>query len=442
MNNANPGTTSSKSTSSNTSTDARSADLHAANAHLGNVSVLKFGGTSVKNLARILHVAEIVRERLGEGNQKRKILVVVSAMGDTTDYLLKLGSQCAKDPDRRELDSLLSTGEQISITLLAMTLKEMGIKSRSFTAAQIGIFTEKVHSKARIVDINSDNLAKALEENDVLVVAGFQGITADGDITTLGRGGSDTTACALAAAIGAQTCDIYTDVDGIYTADPNVIREARLLKRVSYGEVIEMARLGAQVLHPRAVELARQYKVRMRVRNTFKPDHEGTIIDGGEDMEIYRSISGVAVDKDQSCVTIMDVPDTPGVAGQIMQALADNNIVIDMIMQAFHPAAGHNNITFTVHSTDLEHTIKILEAIKGDLAASSVIADEDIAKVSLIGAGLAGQSGIAATIFKAFGAAGINIKMIATSEMKLTCVVSGKDADKAGKIMHSSFGED
>ncbi|MBP9809748.1 aspartate kinase [bacterium] len=409
------------------------------------ISVLKFGGTSVKNLGRIQHVAEIVRNRLSK-DKKQKILVVVSAMGDTTDYLLKLGAQCSRTPDKRELDSLLSTGEQISITLLALTLKEMGISARSFTAPQIGIFTEKVHSKARIVDINSDNLNRAMVDHDVLVVAGFQGVTADGDITTLGRGGSDTTACALAAAINADVCDIYTDVDGIYTADPNVIAEAKLLKRVSYGEVIEMARLGAQVLHPRAVELARQYKVRLRVRNTFKPEHEGTIIDQGasegENVEIYRSISGVAVDKDQACVTIMNVPDKPGIAGQIMQALADNNIVIDMIMQAFHPTAGHNNITFTVHSTDLAQTIKVLEAIKGDFEATSVIADEDIAKVSLIGAGLAGQSGIAATVFKAFGTAGINIKMIATSEMKLTCVVSGKDADKASKIMHSSFSED
>lgn len=410
-------------------------------------SVLKFGGTSVKNLGRIQHVAEIIRDRLRIGSEdQQKILVVVSAMGDTTDYLLKLGAQCSRTPDKRELDSLLSTGEQISITLLALTLKEMGISARSFTAPQIGIFTEKVHSKARIVDINSDNLNRALVDHDVLVVAGFQGVTADGDITTLGRGGSDTTACALAAAINADVCDIYTDVDGIYTADPNVISEAKLLKRVSYGEVIEMARLGAQVLHPRAVELARQYKVRLRVRNTFKPEHEGTIIDQGayegENVEIYRSISGVAVDKDQACVTIMNVPDKPGIAGTIMQALADNNIVIDMIMQAFHPTDGHNNITFTVHSTDLAQTKTVLEAIKGDFSATAVIADEDIAKVSLIGAGLAGQSGIAATVFKAFGAAGINIKMIATSEMKLTCVVSGKDADKASKIMHSSFSDD
>jgi aspartate kinase len=363
-------------------------------------------------------------------------------MGDTTDYLLKLGAQCSKNPDKREMDSLLSTGEQISITLLAMKLKEMGLAARSFTAAQIGIFTENIHSKARIVDINKENLARALEDNDVLVVAGFQGVTASGDITTLGRGGSDTTACALAAATEAAVCDIYTDVDGIYTADPNVIAAARLLTRVSYSEVIEMARLGAQVIHPRAVELARQYKVRMRVRNTFKPDHEGTLIadrEEGEAVEIYRSISGVAIDKDQACVSIMDVPDKPGVAGQIMQAMADNNIVIDMIMQAFHPTAGHNNITFTVHSTDLQATISILEALKNEIAAKEVVSDPDIAKVSLIGAGLAGQSGIAATIFKSFGAAGINIKMIATSEMKLTCVVSAGDADKAAKIMHAAF---
>lgn len=402
------------------------------------ISVVKFGGTSVKNLARIQHVAELVDRRRSEG----KVLVVVSAMGDTTDYLLKLAGQCTKTPDRRELDSLLSTGEQISITLLAIVLKGMGIRARSFTAYQVGIFTESVHSKARIVDIKKDSLNKALDECDVVVVAGFQGVTENGDITTLGRGGSDTTACALAAAVGAEVCDIYTDVDGIYTADPNIIPTARLLQRVSYAEVIEMARLGAQVIHPRAVELARQYKVKLRVRNTFKPDHEGTIIDGGENMEIYRTISGVAIDKDQASVTIMDVPDKPGIAGRIMRKLADSHIVIDMIMQAFHPTAGHNNITFTVGATDLDQTIKTLESMTDELGAKEVVADPDIAKVSLIGAGLAGQPGIAATVFSAFGEAGINIKMIATSEMKLTCVVSSADADRAAEIMHESFTDD
>lgn len=404
------------------------------------VSVVKFGGTSVKNIARIQHVAELIDKRRAGG--RNKVLVVVSAMGDTTDYLLKLAGQCTKNPDRRELDSLLSTGEQISITLLTMVLKGMGITARSFTAYQVGIFTESVHSKARIVDVKTETLQKAFDSCDVVVVAGFQGVTNDGDITTLGRGGSDTTACALAAAVGADVCDIYTDVDGIYTADPNVIPSAKLLNRVSYAEVIEMARLGAQVIHPRAVELARQYKVKMRVRNTFKPDHEGTVIDGGEGMEIYRTISGVATDKDQACVTIMDVPDKPGIAGKIMRKLADNHIVIDMIMQAFHPTAGHNNITFTVGALDLDQTIGTLESMKDELGAKSVVADPDIAKVSLIGAGLAGQPGIAATVFSAFGEAGINIKMIATSEMKLTCVVASADADRAATIMHESFSDE
>ncbi len=404
------------------------------------VSVVKFGGTSVKNIARIQHVAELIDKRRAGG--QNKVLVVVSAMGDTTDYLLKLAGQCTKNPDRRELDSLLSTGEQISITLLTMVLKGMGITARSFTAYQVGIFTESVHSKARIVDVKTETLQKAFDSCDVVVVAGFQGVTNDGDITTLGRGGSDTTACALAAAVGADVCDIYTDVDGIYTADPNVIPSAKLLSRVSYAEVIEMARLGAQVIHPRAVELARQYKVKMRVRNTFKPDHEGTVIDGGEGMEIYRTISGVATDKDQACVTIMDVPDKPGIAGKIMRKLADNHIVIDMIMQAFHPTAGHNNITFTVGALDLDQTIGTLESMKDELGAKSVVADPDIAKVSLIGAGLAGQPGIAATVFSAFGEAGINIKMIATSEMKLTCVVASADADRAATIMHESFSDE
>lgn len=403
--------------------------------NLPSVSVLKFGGTSVKNIARIQHVAEIVKERLKHG----KVLVVVSAMGDTTDYLLKLAHQCAKSPDQRELDSLLSTGEHISITLLSMMLKSLDVSARSVTAYQLGIFTENVHNKARIIDIKTDNLAEAFQTCDALVVAGFQGVTANGDITTLGRGGSDTTAVALAAAAGAKYCDIYTDVDGIYTSDPNKIPKARLLERISYGEVVEMARLGAQVIHPRAVELARQYGVILRVRNTFKPDHEGTSIDGGEDMEIYRSISGVATDKDQACVTIMDVPDQPGIAARVVGGLAKKAIVVDMIMQAFHPTAGLNNITFTVASTDLPQTIKTLEELKTEMGAKAVHADEDIAKVSLVGAGMAGQPDVAARLFETLGAAKINIKMISSSEMKITCVVSRGQADKAAKLIHEAF---
>lgn len=400
-----------------------------------NISVVKFGGTSVKSIGRIQHVCEIIEKRRREG----PVLVVVSAMGDTTDYLLKLANQAAKNPDKRELDLLLSTGEQISITLVALVLRNMGIKARSFTASQVGIFTESVYSKARIVDVKTETIQSAFEKNEVVVVAGFQGVTEDGEVTTLGRGGSDTTAVALAAAVGATTCDIYTDVDGIYTSDPNVIKGARRLSRISYEEVVEMARLGAQVIHPRAVELARQYKVVLRVRNTFKPNDEGTAIDGEESMEIYRTVSGVAVDRDQASVAIMDVPDQPGIAGKIMQAVADKNIVIDMIMQAFHPKLGLNNITFTVAQTDLDQTIAVLNQIKTELGASEVEADSDIAKVSLIGAGMVHQPGIAARLFTILGEKGINMKMIATSEMKLTCVVSRADADKAAQIIHEAF---
>lgn len=399
------------------------------------IAVLKFGGTSVKSIGRMQHVAKIIDQWRGS----HRTLVIVSAMGDTTDYLIKLASQCAREPDRRELDLLLSTGEQVSITLLSMILRALGIQAHSFTAYQIGIFTESVYSKARIVDVKTDNIIKAFQDNEVLVVAGFQGVTTDGDITTLGRGGSDTTAVALAAAVDATTCDIYTDVDGIYTADPNLIPKARLLKQVSYEEVVEMARLGAQVIHPRAVELARQYKVLLRVRNTFKPHCEGTIISGGQTMEIYRTVSGVAIDKDQARVAILDVPDKPGIAGIITQALADNHIVIDMIMQAFHPTIGMNNLTFTVHQSDLDQTIKTLGQLKAQLGAADVLADPDIAKVSIIGAGLAGQPGIAAKLFTTLGEGGVNIKMIASSEMKLTCVVNKADAEKAARLIHDAF---
>lgn len=399
------------------------------------VKVIKFGGTSVKNMARIQHVAEIVAAH----SKQSSVIVVVSAMGDTTDYLLKMANQCAANPDKRELDLLLSTGEQISIALLAMTLRQMGISAKSLTGAQVGIFTETVHTKARIIDIKSETLLKSLAESAVVVVAGFQGVTDEGDVTTLGRGGSDTTAVALAAAIGASQCDIYTDVDGIYTSDPNKLPASRLLERISYGEVLEMARLGAQVLHPRAVELAQQYKIDLRVRNTFKPEHQGTLIDGGRNMEIFRSISGVVVDEEQASVAIMEVPDKPGIAGIITQSLADQNIAIDMIMQSFHPTAGQNSIAFAVHDSDLEQTIKILNDLKEEIGAKEVVADPDSAKVSLVGAGLSGQPQIPAKLFSTLGKHGINIKMIATSEMKITCIVSKKQAQQAAKLIHDAF---
>ncbi len=409
---------------------------------MSNIAVVKFGGTSVKSIGRIQHVCEILA-KLVHGWPKdpgpRKVLAVISAMGDTTDYLLKLARQCAPQPDKRELDLLLSTGEQISIALVAMTLRESGVNAKSLTGSQVGIFTETVHTRARIVDIKSESISRAFENNDIVIVAGFQGVTEDGEITTLGRGGSDTTAVALAAAVGAKQCDIFTDVDGIYTADPNKISNARLLQRISYGEVLELARLGAQVLHPRSVELARQYGIKLRVRNTFKPEHEGTVIDAGGDMELFRTISGVAVDEDQASVAIMDVPDQPGIAGKITQALADHNICIDMIMQSFHPTIGHNSIAFTVSDTDLDQTIRILNELKDKLGAKEVVADPDSAKVSLIGAGLTGQPSIAARLFSTLGTNSINIKMISSSEMKITCVVSRTQAQTAAKLIHEAF---
>lgn len=402
---------------------------------MSDITVVKFGGTSVKSIGRIQHVCEI----LAGFATKKKVLAVVSAMGDTTDYLLKLAKQCAPQPDKRELDLLLSTGEQISIALVAMTLRQLSVTAKSLTGSQVGIFTETVHTRARIIDIKSETIARAFETNDVVIVAGFQGVTNEGEITTLGRGGSDTTAVALTAAVGAKECDIFTDVDGIYTADPNKISNARLLQRISYGEVLEMARLGAQVLHPRSVELARQYGIKLRVRNTFKPDHQGTVIDGGGDMELFRTISGVAVDEDQASVAIMDVPDQPGIAGKVTQALADHSISIDMIMQSFHPTIGLNSIAFTVNDSDLDQTIHILKELKEQLGAKEVVADAQSAKVSLIGAGLTGQPSIAARLFSTLGSNSINIKMISSSEMKITCVVNRSQAQTAARLIHEAF---
>lgn len=402
---------------------------------MGNaIQVLKFGGTSVKSIGRIEHVAGIVQDRA----KQSKVIVVVSAMGDTTDYLLKMAKSCSNNPEKRELDLLLSTGEEVSIALLAMKLRDLGVQARSLTGGQVGIFTESIHTNARIVDIRKESLIDRLKDDDVLVVAGFQGITETGDITTLGRGGSDTTAVALAAAVDAEGCDIYTDVDGIYTTDPNLVKDAALLRQVSYGEVLEMARLGAKVLHPRAVELARQYDVKLRVRNTFKPEDKGTLIVGGE-MEIFRAISSVAIDKDQAAVAIMDVPDQPGIAGKITNALAKRNIGVDMIVQSFHPSMEHNSITFTVSGDVKEEAVSVLEELASQLGARAVQVDADCAKVSLIGAGLVEQPDIPARMFTTLGENQINIKMISTSEMKISCIVSRDAAEKAARLIHEAF---
>ena len=397
--------------------------------------VLKFGGTSVKSLARIKNVASIIAETAKHDS----VVAVVSAMGDTTDYLVKLANQASEKPNRRELDALLATGEQISAALVAMSLTEIGAPAISLTGRQLGITTESIHTTARIVDINTDRILKHLKDGLIVIAAGFQGMTPDGDTTTLGRGGSDTTAVALAAALGASTCDIYTDVSGVYTADPNIVPNARLLKEIAYEEMLEMARVGAQVLHPRAVELARKHGIPVRVRNTFDPGHPGTTLKGLEFMEIYRPVSGVTVDRDQARLAILKVPDRPGIAGEIFGALAEHRVSADMIIQAFHEERSVNDITFTVKRSDLDTARKALEEAAERTGAEGILADEDVAKVSIVGAGLMDQPDIAARMFAALGRAGINIKMISTSEIRISCAISDKDGESAVRIVHDLF---
>ncbi|MFY9557457.1 MAG: aspartate kinase [Blastocatellia bacterium] len=397
--------------------------------------VQKFGGTSVKSLARVKNVASII----SRAAQQDSVVAVVSAMGDTTDYLMKLAHQASDSPNQRELAALLATGEQISAALVAMALAEMDVRAVSLTGAQLGITTESVHAAARIVDIKTERVRRHLENGLVVVAAGFQGTTSEGDTTTLGRGGSDTTAVALAAALGASRCDIFTDVSGIYTADPNIVPTARLLKEVSYEEMLEMARVGAQVLHPRAVELARKHRIPVRVRNTFDPEHQGTILRGADEMEIYRPVSGVTVDRDQARLAILKVPDRPGIAGEIFGALAQSRVGVDMIIQAFHEGRSVNDITFTVKRGDLNTARAALEQAASRTGAEGVLADEDVAKVSIVGAGLMDQPDVAARMFSALGRAGINIKMISTSDIRISCVVSDQDAERAVNLVHDLF---
>lgn len=412
---------------------SRSNQLSALSTFL--MLVQKFGGTSVKSLARIKNVASII----ARAAQSDSVVAVVSAMGDTTDYLVKLAHQASGSPSRRELDALLATGEQISAALVAMALNELNARAVSLTGAQLGITTESIHAAARIVDINTDRVRRHLDEGLIVVAAGFQGATAEGDTTTLGRGGSDTTAVALAAALGASACNIFTDVSGVYTADPNIVPTARLLKEISYEEMLEMARVGAQVLHPRAVELARKHRIPVRVRNTFDPDHEGTILKGADEMEIYRQVSGVTLDRDQARLAILKVPDRPGVAGEIFGALAERRVSVDMIIQAFHEGGSVNDITFTVKRSDLASARAALEKAASRTGAEGVLADEDVAKVSIVGAGLMDQPDVAARMFSALGKAGINIKMISTSEIRISCAISDKDAERAVRVVHDLF---
>lgn len=402
------------------------------------IIVQKFGGTSVADTDKIKNVAKTVIKEKENGND---VVVVVSAMGHTTDYLVKMAKELSPNPSGREMDMLLSTGEGVSIALLAMAIQAQGYEAVSFNAMQIGIMTENVHSKARIVDIKTDKLRKNLNEGKIIVVAGFQGVTEEGEITTLGRGGSDTSAVALAAALNAERCDIYTDVEGVYTTDPRIVPKASRLDKISYEEMLELAHAGANVLHPRSVETAKQFNVPMRVRSSFKLENMGTLILGVEKMEIYKPVTGVAADLSQARIVVCDVPDRPGIAAKLFSTLAKENISVDMIIQSYaNKELNTNDIAFTVANADLNKTVEAIESIKNDINATGDIqVNDNIAKISIVGAGMIDRPGVASTMFETLGAQGINIRMISTSEIKISCLVDKEDAQRAIKALHEVF---
>lgn len=398
------------------------------------IVVQKFGGTSVDGSERIRNVARWIIERKREGYS---VCAVVSAPGDMTDRLIKMAYEISKNPPPREMDMLLSTGERISIALLCMALNEMGEEAVSFTGSQAGIITDTSHTKARILEIKADRVMDALKKGKIAVVAGFQGVSVEKDVTTLGRGGSDTTAVALAVRLGAEYCEIFTDVEGVYTADPRVVPEARKLDLVSYEEMLEMAATGAKVLNARSVEFGRVYKMPILVRSSFTRVSGTWVREVPEDME-RPVITAVTYDKGESKITIREVPDKPGVAARIFSYLANNNINIDMIIQNISDE-GTTDISFTVSKEDTETAYLLAEKIAGELGAGSVEVDRDIAKVSLIGAGMRTHPGVAAKMFAALAEKGINIEMISTSPIKISVVIREDRVEEAVRAVHDAF---
>ena len=399
--------------------------------------VQKFGGSSVANPECIRRVARRVAEGYDDGND---MVVVVSAMGDTTDHLIALAKELNDKASAREMDMLLATGEQQTISLLAMTLNAMGYKAVSFTGWQAGIFTEAVAAKAKIMSINPVRIEEMLKEKHIVIVAGFQGVTDGGEITTLGRGGSDTTAVALAAALNADFCEIFTDVDGVYTTDPRVVPEAHKIDSISYEEMLELATMGAGVLHPRCVEVGKEFGTKIHVRSSFN-HHEGTLVESlaAKMMEKQMAVSGVAFDRNVARVSIFDVPDRPGSAARIFNALAREHINVDMIIQAGQ-RRNENKISFTISSDDLPKTKELMEEMKWEFHAKDTEYNDNIAKVSIVGAGMITNPGVAAKMFDILAENEINIEMIATSEIKVSCAIKESDLYKAVEALHRGFG--
>ena len=396
--------------------------------------VQKYGGSSVADAQKIRRVARRVVETAKAGHG---VVVVVSAMGKTTDGLIRLAHKVTPTPPEREMDMLLATGEQVSIALLAMAIDGLGHKARSFTGEQAGIRTDAAHTRARIVGIDGDKVRRALDDGYVAIVAGFQGVTEEDNITTLGRGGSDLTAVALAATLRADVCEIYTDVDGVYTADPNIVREARKLDRISYDEMLEMASLGAKVLQSRSVEFAKKYSVPVHVRSTFSKN-PGTLVTREDPNMEAVVVTGIAHDRGQAKVTIRGVPDRPGIAAQVFGTVGDHGIVVDMIVQNVS-RDGISDISFTVPRPDRPTVVSTLEAVAKKIGAESVTYEDRIAKVSIIGVGMRSHSGVAARMFRALSQEGVNIHMISTSEIAVSCVIEDKYVELAVRALHDAF---
>lgn len=399
--------------------------------------VQKYGGTSVGTVERIHNVADRVAKTYRDGHQ---VVVVLSAMSGETDRLIKLAHEATPNPDEREMDLLLSTGERVTIALLAMALRGRGLNAKSFTGRQVGIITDSAHTKARISRVAADRIREALGKGVIPVVAGFQGINEQSDVTTLGRGGSDLSAVALAAALKAHRCIIFTDVDGVYTADPNIVPSARKIDKIAYEEMLEMASLGAKVLQTRSVEFAAKFNVPVEVNSSFK-EGKGTLVTKEDaDMEAV-AVAGVTGDRNQAKVTIIGVPDRPGVAARIFVHVAQANINVDMIIQNVGQAA-LTDLSFTVPRADLKKALPVIQAVAKEVEAKSVSVTESIAKVSLIGVGMRSHSGVAAKMFDVLSHEGINIMMISTSEIKISCVIDEKYLELAMRSLHAAFGLD
>lgn len=399
--------------------------------------VMKFGGSSVGNTERMMRVAQRIVEKQDEGHQ---CVVVVSAMGDTTDDLIDQAKLLNENPPAREMDMLMTTGEQISVAMLSMAIHHLGRSAISFTGWQAGFLTEAEHGTARIIDIRPERVLKALEEQKIVIVAGFQGISRDGEITTLGRGGSDTTAVALAAAIEADACEIYTDVDGVYSTDPRIVPCARKLKEISYDEMLELANLGAAVLHPRAVEYAKHNHVRLIVRSSFN-DNAGTLVKEEAVMEQGVVVSGIAYDKNVARVSILGVQDVPGVLATVFGALAEAKIDVDIIVQS-GVQEGKADFSFTVALSDQQRALSVVEGIRNVVSYREVSTEDDLVKVSIVGAGMVSHPGVAAQMFAVLSRLGISIKMVSTSEIKMSCVIEAGKLQEVVKSLHTEYNLD